>query len=144
MPRGPLSKEAKKERALAQIAEVLGKTVEEVKKLTSVEKQEDKLREAQSVVNYFESKGEGFKKAICESCNRSFAYAYHIDAIKCCSIRCMRIKLQKLGLDWRPDQPDEYRWGKYVPAIVPPSALGILESLLGDTPGDQLDNNIHA
>lgn len=128
MPRGPLTEESKLRRAEAKIAEVLGYTVELE---PPDESTEDKIIEAESVILYFEARGKGFKKIKCRNCEQIFAYRYHIDGVKHCSIACTAKTLKKLGLKWDPSREVERRWGRFVPAVVPPSALQILEEILG-------------
>lgn len=123
MPRGPLSKESKQKAALAKAEELFGVAIEQ-----PLESIEDKMREAQSVINYFLVSGNGFKKIECRNCLQMFAYSYPYDGVKYCSIRCMAAALEKIGFKWDPSREVDRRWGRYVPAIVPPSALEILSS----------------
>lgn len=94
------------------------------------ETQNDLAREGQAVLNYFQSKGEGFTKIPCKNCNLVFAYAWDVKGVQYCSIRCMDIALQKIGLCWNPTKPPHERWGRTVPAVVPPAALTILEAMV--------------
>lgn len=129
MPRGPLSEKTKQERLIAAAAELFGTAVvENIEEV--VETPEDKIREAQSVLNYFESRGKGFKQRECEQCGLVFAYSYHIDGVVNCSISCMAAKLKSIGLHWDPRRDVSRRWGRFVPAIVPPSALKELDEML--------------
>ena len=128
MGRGPTSQKKKEEAALALALKVFGDAVVAA---APVETHEDLMMQAQAVINYFEVKGDGFYSTPCANCELPFAYAYHIKAVKCCSIPCMKEHLKNhLGLDWDPHRPTERRWGRYVPAIVPPQALDLVDSLL--------------
>jgi predicted nucleic-acid-binding Zn-ribbon protein len=128
------------ERALAKAAEFLGKPIE-----LPAENKEDLIREAQSVINYFDVKGEQFKHIECRQCGYLFAYSYHYDGVKYCSIPCIKRALKERGLTWDPSVPVEQRYGPVaVPAVVPPSALKTLQQVLkDDTQVDQLDNTSH-
>lgn len=89
----------------------------------------DLVREAQSVINYYESSGKGFKAQECKTCGLIFAYAWDVSAVSYCSIPCIDKALKNIGLKWNPTKPPEERWGRTVPAVVPPSALEILQSM---------------
>lgn len=92
-----------------------------------VESATDILREAASVIAYFDHK-EKFIEEICRSCGNKFIYAYYCTAVKCCSISCMAAHLESLGLRWDPSAPLERRWGpRGTPAIVPASVYTIIQ-----------------
>jgi hypothetical protein len=117
----------KKTKALQEAMEVFGISVE----LPTVEETKtDIIREADSVMIYFDMQGRGFTKVECLHCHRIFAYSYTSDSIKCCSIECMSARLRSMGLQWDPHAPLERRWGRYAPAIVPPQALEVLDKAL--------------
>lgn len=86
----------------------------------------DNLREAASVIAYFDMKKD-FRTETCRMCNQEFAYAYYLSAVKCCSIPCMSARLREMGLSWDPSAPLERRWGRFVPAIVPPVPYEIIK-----------------
>lgn len=146
MARGPLKPGTKEARAheklMAEMAAFLEVPVEEIEKKVpeKLEQDGDKIREAQSVLNYFRARGRGFKHKACEICKEKFAYDWDSDGISCCSFRCMAKKLESIGLKWNPHTPPDRRWGRTIPAVVPPSALKIVQQVLADTPEDQLDN----
>lgn len=143
------SQEAQKnmarKRALELAAEYLElDSVEELKEQLTVETPADKIWEAQSVFEYFNTvnKNAWYYKE-CESCHKEFKYNWYIEGVACCSISCMRKKLQAIGLDWNPDREAGDRWGRTVPAIVPPDALSAIESLQhlqSDSPEDHNNN----
>lgn len=112
------SQELKFQRALKKAATVF-KDVDISKVSLPIESTQDVLREAASVIAFFDMR-EKFKEETCRNCNQKFAYSYYITAVKCCSIRCMATLLESMGLSWEPSAPLERRWGRYVPAIVPP------------------------
>lgn len=127
-----LSKEEQIEKALAAASAFMGREIE-----LPVETKDDLIREAQSVINYFECKGEGFTEKICKTCKLQFKYSHPTGGISYCSIDCARVALKEIGLDWDPSRPIHLRWGRFVPAVIPPKALilvdDILEALLVDT-----------
>lgn len=115
-----------KDKALQEAISTFGVSVE----ISLEETKTDIIREADSVMIYFDLQGHGFTKIECLSCHRLFAYSYTSDSIKCCSIECMSARLRSMGLSWDPGAPLERRWGRYAPAIVPPDALQILDKQL--------------
>ena len=127
MPRGPLTQETLLRRAQEKIREALGY---EIELDLPNESEEDRVVEAESVITYFEVRGKGFKKIPCRNCGKIFAYSYHIDGVKHCSVECIAQTLRKMGLKWDPLRSVDRRWGLYRPAVVPPSALNSLLSLV--------------
>lgn len=91
----------------------------------------DLMREAQAVINYFETGGAGFKDVSCKYCGLTFAYSWDVQGVRYCSVPCMDGALREVGLKWNPTRPPAERWGKTVPAVVPPAALQNLQDLLG-------------
>lgn len=143
MGRGPDTPETKKKKAMELAAKYLElDSVEELKSQLSIESTADKIWEAQSVITYFElkDKNSGYRRE-CEICGKTFVYMWYIEAVKCCSIQCMRKKLQKIGLDWDPNRAAGDRWGLTVPAIVPPDALFAIENLQHLQPDIQEDHS---
>ncbi len=110
---------------LEQAASLLGRPVDLPK-----ETQEDVIREAQSVVNYFQSSGKDWYHVNCGWCEEPFAYTYTSKGVKYCSVPCMDSYLKSIGLAWDPNKLPSERWGRYVPAVVPPSALVVLQEVL--------------
>lgn len=81
--------------------------------------QQDTVREAASVIAYFDSK-ESFKTKICRQCKKEFSFAYYSGSVGLCGIDCMAAHLEALGLPWTPGgRTDQERWGRYIPAVVP-------------------------
>lgn len=95
-----------------------------------VETESDLMHEAQAALEYWRSKGAGFKEKPCKQCGKIFAYKWDSTAISMCSIRCSKQALQEIGLDWTPDKPLQERWGRTVPAVVPAEALDLLKDSL--------------
>lgn len=120
--------------AAKKIQELYGITLE-----MPLETTDDLMREAQAVVNWFESRGAGFESETCRWCKLPFEYSWNVKGVKYCSVRCMDHYLQSIGLKWNPSKPPEERWGKTIPAVVPPAALSNLQDLI-DTLEAQLDN----
>lgn len=115
--------ELKAQRALANLSELLGTTIQ-----APLEDQEALMWQAQSVLNYFKSRGQGFKERPCKWCGCVFAYAYSFEGVGYCSIQCASRALQEIGIQWQPGKPLSERWGQYVPAVVPSQVLEILEA----------------
>jgi hypothetical protein len=137
----------REENLLAKIAQFLNKDVEEVKEIKAVYTEEEAILEAQSVSNYFHwrkrlQKGpketdEQFARRQkmwqykdCKECDGRFAYSYHYDGVKFCSLDCLKSNLAKMGITYHPNRPPEQRWGFTRPGIVPSSALAAIESAL--------------
>lgn len=145
MGRGPLSKKVKEERTLSSLKDWLAsvgaepEAVEEIKKPD--ESVEDKLREAESVLIYFSTKGESFKEKTCKTCGGKFAYLWNVSSISNCSIECAKEALKQIGLTWDPSKDQARRWGPSVPVVVPPQALLEVKRSLDsqeDPPSDML------
>lgn len=139
MGRGNLSESTHRQRKLDKAAEVLrmlGGSEEELKVIEEVEEPAettlDKIREAESALIYFNTKGFKFKEKICKTCGKTFAYRWNVDSIGNCSIECCKEALRQIGLNWNPHRPQDQRWGQYLPAVVPPVALEILKDRLND------------
>lgn len=119
-----------------EIAKLLGISTEEVVKevgdpTRQLESTEELLLEAQSVVNYFEYRGAEFYREVCKECNQKFRYTYYYKGIKLCSVKCMALYLESLGLKWTPHKPLDERWGfRGAPMVVAPQALRLVDSLL--------------
>lgn len=64
---------------------------------------------------------------VCEGCNERFAYAYHYDGVKFCSLECLETALGRVGIQFSRHKDLRRRWGVRYPAIVPSSALQALE-----------------
>lgn len=122
----------KQEKALKNLSELLGLDLE-----MPEEKTEDLLWQAQSALNYFKAKGEGFTYKECKQCGETFAYAYSFEGVGYCSIRCAKLSLQAIGIEWQPGKPLAERWGRYIPAVVSPQVLELLEEQIPCAPVDQ-------
>lgn len=139
----PTAKELKKfEKALAEAAKIF-ENVDLSTIALPLESIEDKIREAASVIAYFDMK-ERFVVETCRNCGLEFSYSYYTTAVKCCSIPCMAAHLETLGLRWDPGAPLERRWGpRGVPAIVPAVAYEIIQQQAPEpeVPGPAISNN---
>jgi hypothetical protein len=139
MGRGPLKDETKRQRSLDKALEWLQKTGVSTEQIPIEQPDEtvlDKIREAQSVYYYFSTKGLGFKEKTCKNCEKTFAYKWEVDSICYCSIACAAESLKQIGIKWNPHKSQAERWGRYVPAVVPPAALEILKDHLEDQTND--------
>lgn len=118
---------AKFNKALAEAAKVFDDVdITQVKLSLPLESTADKLREAASVIAYFDMK-EKFRVETCRSCKGKFAYAYYSTAVKYCSIPCIDAALRELGFKWDPEAPLERRWGRFIPAVVPATVYKMIE-----------------
>jgi hypothetical protein len=118
------SQQQKKADALRKAVEALG--LDPASIALPVESHEDRMVQAQAVLHYFTSNGDGFLLETCTGCGEVFAYNYRIKGVKQCSVQCMKKAMNEIGLVWHPDRPPAQRWGPTVPAIVPPQALALL------------------
>lgn len=118
--------QAKFEKALAEAATAFeGIDLSTIK--LPVESQTDLIREAASVIAYFDMR-EAFREETCRGCRQQFAYAYYTTSVKHCSIVCLKRVLEDLGLIWDPSKPYEERWGgRYVPAVVPATVYALIQ-----------------
>lgn len=123
----PTAKELKKfQEALAKAQGIFeGIDFEQIR--IPVESPQDLIREAASVIAYFDLK-EQFKEETCRGCGELFAYAYYATSVKHCSIPCLKRQIEAMGLLWDPSRPYEDRWrSRYVPAIVPAAAYALIK-----------------
>lgn len=131
---------------MAQIAAVLEKPVEEIKELKRLYTEEEAILESQSILNYYnwrkklvrekgetdrvwEARQQAWRYKICEGCKLEFAYSYVYDGIQYCSLDCLRVGLQNIGLTFSYGRPLNLRWGYRYPGIVPSSALSLVQPL---------------
>ncbi|MFE1145185.1 hypothetical protein [Streptomyces rochei] len=85
--------------------------------------------EAESVIFYIESKGSGFKDALCKYCGGLFLHTFI--GVSYCSDNCRAQKLSEYGIIWNfHKRPMSQRWnakGKgYVPKIIGVEATAAL------------------
>lgn len=117
-------------KAIALAEKALGRKIE-----IPIETIEDQVREAQAVIGYFQTRGEDFYEQTCKHCGRLFAYKWRYAGVAYCSIQCMKEVMEKIGIRWNPGKLPHERWGRTIPAIVPPEALEILKSVAPESPG---------
>lgn len=112
--------------ALATIEQLFGVKIEAPE---IVETQDDQMRQGQAVLDYWESLNPNIHwiEKTCKQCNQVFKYKWNSTAIAYCSVICMSESLEAIGLKWDPTKPPSERWGRIVPAVVPPEALSILQ-----------------
>lgn len=122
----------KKSKLLQNLESLLG--VKSSITVESVPTDADVVREADSVILYFESNGKGFERIRCANCKLVFAYRHGSSSVRCCSVECMRDRLKSFGMAWNPNAPLDRRWGRFTPVIVPPQALEILDELIQSPP----------
>jgi hypothetical protein len=137
----------RQENLLAKIAALTNKPVEEIKQAQALYTEEEAALEAMSVLNYYnwrkdlvrqkdeperiwEARQKQWRYKICEGCKAEFAYSYHYDGVKFCSLDCLQIALRKIGLEVTYGRSLMKRWGLTYPGIVPSSALQSVKLLL--------------
>ena len=142
----------REENLLLKIANLLEKPVEEIKEVKGLYTEEEAILEAQSVLNFYdwrrnlardpketdrqyEARLRVWQYKECEECHGRFAYSYHYDGVKFCSLDCLQSALKKLGIQFHPGRPLNLRWGYRYPGIVPSSALSAIE-LASETSDD--------
>jgi hypothetical protein len=142
MGRGPESDEKKLAKLQAKLAADLGidpalfeKHVEEV-----VDSPDDFVLEAETVLFYYSTKGQGFTHQVCPVCNRDFAYYYRaaLGPGMMCSNTCRKKALEDLHIKWRPTKKPSDRYDLIQgedeplmrPATVPPEALAVLQKVI--------------
>jgi hypothetical protein len=113
----------KTQKLLAQVRETFGIELE-----LPLETPSDLMRQAQAVLDYYHTKGADFKERTCKGCGNLFAYRWDSSGIAYCSIPCIARSLEEIGLSWDTKKPPSERWGKTIPAVVPPDALRILQA----------------
>lgn len=125
-----------------------GTTVEEVKASVGIDtlhSNEDMAYEAMSILNFYKyrvqplmEKGESEVKfdarfrewrfKTCKGCLEEFAYAFHYEGVKYCSLDCLEKALADIGIKFSRHRALDRRWGLTAhPAIVPSSALKVLK-----------------
>jgi hypothetical protein len=133
MARGQIDQQTELQRALAKAQEALGVVID-----YPLESDSDMMREGQSVLNYYSTvNSTDWKDKQCKYCGKMFKYCWNSDAIAYCGIVCMKDALKQIGIDWDPSKAPAERWGKYIPAVVPPGAIEILQ----DQDSDELQED---
>jgi len=144
----------RQENLLAKIAKLTNKPVEEIKQAQALYTEEEAALEAMSVLNYYnwrkelirqngepdriwEARQRQWRYKICEGCKLEFAYSYHYDGVRFCSLDCLQVALRKIGLEVTYGRPLMKRWGLTYPGIVPSSALQAVKQLLPSSDADE-------
>lgn len=124
-----------------RLAELLGKSLEEIQAMRGVEETDSKFREAQAV-HLFLEKPDAFKSKVCQECFGVFLTTYQYVSV--CSMNCMIKSLEKIGIDWNPFRTAEERWKRASIPIgyqIPPQALKILIELADVSQSDDQQVN---
>lgn len=132
MPRGVPSEKKRREKLLADAQAWLGAEVK-----LSDETTDDKVAEAQAVLNYVEAP-QNFKEKICKWCGMPFLYRWNRDAIAYCSIQHMADALRAKGLVWDPLKTPQQRWGRVLPEVISGSAVSVLRYGSSEAQADPL------
>lgn len=135
---GKHSPETRAAKAAALVAQLKGIPIEEVKIELPVESVDDKIAEAEAVVQYYETRGENFRHINCRWCGELFAYKWDRFSIAFCSIICAQADLRQRGLDWNPMRGPGQRWGRTAPIVVSAEALLQVQSLLVSKNGQEV------
>lgn len=117
-------------KAIELAEKALGKKID-----VPIETIEDQVREAQAVLTYFELRGEDFYEQKCKSCGKIYAYKWRYRGVAYCSIQCMKDALAEIGIQWNPNKMPHERWGRTIPALIPPEALAILKEITPEPTG---------
>lgn len=127
---GKHSPQTRAAKAAALIAELQGVAVEEVQINLPVVSVDDKMAEAEAVVQYFETNGKNFVEVTCRYCGDLFSYKWDRHAIAFCCVEHAHEDLKQRGLSWNPRKGPAERWGRTAPIVVPAAALPLVKSLL--------------
>lgn len=116
----------------AKLAAKLGVAIEEFKDDT----RDDMMlasREAEGVLLFLQQPQKFKVSKFCDGCGGLFLSS--ISAVACCSDRCRRECLRKIGIEWSKDKTQEERWGSTgIPLIIPPAALVVIRQLVQELP----------
>lgn len=126
----------KRERALAKgaafFASLAGVSVEEVAKTIQGQTVEDKQQvqmqgEATLLSLLSPSK---FESRVCSraACGQYYMTNYRSQAY--CSLNCVKIELNSIGIAFDPTKPPHERWGGEPPLTVPPEAIQSMKTIL--------------
>jgi len=140
-------KETTKQRRHDELmAQLLGKTVEEIRATRDAEEQDDKLRQAQAI-HLFLEKPSAFAIKECGNCGGSFLTTYKY--VSDCSNSCRVKSLRKIGIEWNPYRTADERWRRAkipVEYSIPPEALKVLLEIAEQQQSrnhEQLNNESH-
>ena len=136
-----MTPEQKLKALLQKASELTGQVIPEPVLPERLETSDDRMREAQAVINFF-TLDVAWEVEYCRTCQQQFAYHWHYKGVKYCSIHCAAAALRRLGLEWDPEREPERRWGSSAPGVVPPSVLKILQQLQIETQAIPLDSII--
>ena len=138
---GKHSVQTRAAKAAALIAALNGTPVEEVQITLPIESIDDKMAQAEAVVQYFETNGKNFTEVNCRYCGDLFSYKWDRHAIAFCSVTCAHEDLKQRGLSWNPQRGPAERWGRTAPIVVPAAALHHVKSLLKEE-NDRKDHTL--
>lgn len=125
-------KNSKLEKALKLAEETFGKKFE-----LPTENTEALIREATAVANFYYSTDKEWYSKKCSTCGEEFFFSWTSKGVGYCSISCAKKALEAIGLTWNPNKTAKERWGKYIPAVVPPEAAKLVQEL---RPPDDIDS----
>lgn len=156
------AQQRKFEEALKGIAERRGVSTEDIKEdagFDTLYSTEGAVYEAMAVFNFFKSRIEprlenkedpkAFDRRYrewrfrrCDGCSEEFAYAYHYEGVKFCSLDCLEKSLAEIGITFTRHRDLKRRWGPTAyPAIVPSSALKALKASYFDLTPSSFEKN---
>lgn len=125
-------KNSKLEKALKLAEETFGKKFE-----LPTENTETLIREATAVANFYYSTDKEWYSKKCSTCGKEFFFSWTSKGVGYCSIACAQKALEAIGLTWNPNKTAKERWGRFIPAVVPPEAVKLVQEL---RPPDDIDS----
>lgn len=144
MGRKPKTAEQELQETMAALAKATGIDIGLLEKHVTedvVDTKDDIILEAETVLYYYSTKGQGFTRQQCPECGLEFAYYYRsvLGPGMKCSNTCRRSAFAKIGIRWSPTKKpaDRYELEQgedlpyMYPAVIPPSALSVLDKALG-------------
>lgn len=105
-----------------------------------LESSEDLIRQANAVANFYYSTDEEWYFKNCTYCGEEFFFSWSSKGVGYCSVNCAKKALEKIGISWNPDKSPTERWGKIIPAVVPPEAAKLAKELRPVPEPDDIDN----
>lgn len=128
-------KKTELEKALALAEELFGTKIE-----VPTESKEDLVRQATAVANFYYSTDEEWYWKNCSYCGEEFFFSWTSRGVGYCTIDCAKKALEKIGIKWNPNKSPTERWGRCIPAIVPPEAAKIIKEIRPKPEPDEIDN----
>jgi len=123
------------EKALKLVEETFGTKIE-----VPLESSEDLIRQATAVANFYYSTEEEWYFKDCSYCGEEFFFSWTSKGVGYCTISCAKKALEKIGIKWDPNKSPTERWGRCIPAVVPPQAVKLVQENRPEPEPDDIDN----